>query len=156
MRLLSLLFLATTGSLSSQADTGVVLWHESGGSDVFLLADKPVISYRGDSIVLKTETAEVAYPVAGISRITFEDTATGIGSVSAASGKGVVAKVSGGGVEIWGMEPLSRAEAYTVSGTLIGSYTADGDGHLAISLDGQAKGVIIIKTTKASIKTIRK
>lgn len=156
MRLLSLLLLATTGSLASMADTGVVLWHESGGSDVFLLADKPVISYRGDSIVLKTETAEVAYPVAGISRITFEDTTTGIGSVSVAKNNGIVAKVLGDGVEIWGMEPHSNVSVYTVSGTQIGSYTADGDGHLAISLDNQAKGIIIIKTVKSSIKIIRK
>lgn len=155
LRLL-LVFMALTGSLYANADVGVVVWNTSGTRDVFLLADKPVISYPSDSLHMVTAKAEVKYPLAQVQQLTFEDAATGINAVEAARNAGMTAKVSDNSVELWNLDAKAVVNVYLTSGQSLGQYRADNNGHIMVDLSSQPKGILIVKAGKSTIKIIRK
>ena len=80
----------------------LVVHAKSGGEVSYALSEKPVVTYKGDVLILTTESTTVEYPLADLQKFTFEETADAVESVSMNQPKG------DGTVRI-----------YNVSGTLV-------------------------------------
>ena len=66
----------------------LVVHAKSGGEVSYALSEKPVVTYKGDVLVLTTESTTVEYPLADLQKFTFEETADAVESVSMNQPKG--------------------------------------------------------------------
>lgn len=63
--------------------------HAKSGSEVrYALSEKPVVTYRGDVLILMTESTTVEYPLVDLQKFTFEETADAVESVRMDQPKG--------------------------------------------------------------------
>ena len=60
----------------------LVVHAKSGGEVSYALSEKPVVTYKGDVLILTTESTTVEYPLADLQKLTFEETADAVESVS--------------------------------------------------------------------------
>ena len=125
------------------AKVNAVVVHQTNGSKtMFMLADAPVVTHSGNTLVLRTATKEASMPVEGIENVTFEDVPTLIDE-SAITSDGILFRQLTAGSEV---------RVYTVDGKTVSTLTADGNGVIALDLSALPKGVLIIRTPETTIK----
>ncbi|MBR3518864.1 MAG: T9SS type A sorting domain-containing protein [Paludibacteraceae bacterium] len=118
------------------------------------LGDKPVLTYSGDNLVVKTNNASAEFPLGTVVRYYFSETdPTG---VAAAQGEMGYLFVTEEGIRMSGFEPSLPVSLYTVNGQLIQEYKTTEEGSLEISLNGQPQGIYLIKLNTTTIKVIKK
>ena len=108
----------------------LVLHAKSGDEVSYALSEKPVVTYKGDVLILTTENTTVEYPLADLQKFTFEETADAVESVRMNQPK------EDGTVRI-----------YNVSGTLVRTIqSSENDGSDArFSTKDLPAGIYIIK-----------
>lgn len=127
------------------AKVNAVVVHQTNGTKtVFLLADAPVVTYSGNTLVLRTATKEASMPVEGIENVTFEDY-----SVPTLIDE---ATITSDGILFRQLAAGSEVRIYTVDGKVVGTLKADGSGVVALDLSMMPKGVLIISTPDTTIK----
>ena len=127
------------------AKVNAVVVHQTNGTKtVFLLADAPVVTYSGNTLVLKTAKKEASMPVEGIENVTFEDY-----SVPTLIDE---ATITSDGILFRQLAAGSEVQVYTVDGKTVSTLKADGSGVVALDMSALPKGVLIIKTTVTTIK----
>ena len=119
------------------------------------LGDKPVLTYSGDNLVVKTNNASAEFPLGTVVRYYFaESDPTGVPTTQE-EGMGYLF-VTEEGIRMSGFEPTLPVSLYTVNGQLIQEYKTTEDGSLEISLNGQPQGIYLIKLNTTTIKVIKK
>ena len=127
------------------AKVNAVVVHQTNGTKtVFLLADAPVVTYSGNTLVLKTSTKEASMPVEGIENVTFEEY-----SVPTLIDE---ATITSDGILFRQLAAGSEVQVYTVDGKTVSTLKADGSGVVALDLSALPKGVLIIRTPDTTIK----
>lgn len=126
-------------ALMGFADTAVRVKLAGGDASTYVLSERPVITFPGDDMEIKTADASVTYPRASVVGIDFTDV-TGVEDV-AASGEAVLSYIGG---EI------------TSEGNVIEVYSMDGmlcvKGPDRVSTETLTEGVYIAKTERQAIK----
>ena len=127
------------------AKVNAVVVHQTNGTKtVFLLADAPVVTYSGNTLVLKTTQKEASMPVEGIENVTFEEY-----SVPTLIDE---ATITSDGILFRQLAAGSEVQVYTVDGKTVSTLKADGSGVVALDLSALPKGVLIIRTPDTTIK----
>ena len=127
------------------AKVNAVVVHQTNGTKtVFLLADAPVVTYSGNTLVLKTAKKEASMPVEGIENVTFEEY-----SVPTLIDE---ATITSDGILFRQLAAGSEVQVYTVDGKTVSTLKADGSGVVALDLSALPKGVLIIRTPDTTIK----
>ena len=119
----------------------LIVHSKSGATVSYALSEKPVVTYRGDVLVLTTETATVEYPLSDLLKFTFGETEDAVESVKMRQSKG------DGTIRI-----------YNVSGTLVRTIQpSESDRSDAkFSTQDLPKGIYIIKQGGQTHKIIKK
>lgn len=118
------------------------------------LGDKPVLTYSGANLVVKTNIASAEFPLGKVAKYYFaESDPTG---VVTSQGKMGYLFVTEEGVRMTGFEPSLQVKLYTVSGQFLQEYRTSEEGSLEISLNGQPQGVYLIQLNTTTIKVIKK
>ena len=119
----------------------LVVHAKSGGEVSYALSEKPVVTYKGDVLILTTESTMVEYPLADLQKFTFEETADALGNVYMNQAKGD-----------------ATVRIYNVSGTLVRTIQpSENDGSDArFSTQDLPKGIYIIKQGTQTHKIIKK
>ncbi len=127
------------------AKVNAVVVHQTNGTKtVFLLADAPVVTYSGNTLVLRTATKEASMPVEDIENVTFEDY-----SVPTLIDE---ATITSDGILFRQLAAGSEVRIYTVDGKTVSTLKADSSGVVALDLSALPKGVLIIRTPDTTIK----
>ena len=127
------------------AKVNAVVVHQTNGTKtMFMLADAPVVTYSGNTLVLRTATKEASMPVEGIENVTFEDY-----SVPTLIDE---ATITSDGILFRQLAAGSEVRVYTVDGKTVSTLKADGNGFVALDLSALPKGVLIIRTPDTTIK----
>ena len=119
----------------------LVVHAKSGGEVSYALSEKPVVTYKGDVLILTTESTTVEYPLADLQKFTFEETADAVESVRMNQPKG------DGTVRI-----------YNVSGTLVRTIqpSENGGSDARFSTQDLPAGIYIIKQGAQTYKIRKK
>lgn len=138
------------------ADDGeaVVIWQTNGQFTSYELAQKPVITYVGDSLLLTAGDANVKFPLVNIDKVTFANSTTGITHTAAETAGDI--KVTNDEVTLTGFKTGTTVFVYKTNGMLMGRYIVPASGSLQISLAGMSRGIYIIKAGMSTIKIARK
>lgn len=145
-------------AIAANAEVLIVEQNKEGSQETektyYNLGDKPVLTYSGANLVVKTNIASAEFPLGKVARYYFSETdPTGV--ATAQDGMGYLF-VTEEGVRMSGFEPFLPVSLYTVNGQLIQEYKTSEEGSLEISLNGQPQGIYLIKLSTTTIKVIKK
>ena len=141
-----------SGALSSLAeDVNALMLHLASGTQVVCLLDeKPVITFRGDELVLTTHMNKVSYQSADVLKFTYlYADPSDISQVRMSNG---MFYFVGNSLSVSGVEPNSLVAVYSVDGIFVASATTDKKGDATINLPEQKGKVYVVKTTVANFK----
>lgn len=120
----------------------------NGHIDEFLLAEKPEVSFNGESCVISCKGVDASYDMADIKETSFAESV----SVEENLAGGISVDLTDPtAAVIGGLTPGAPVTLYGVDGTIFLTVTADSDGVARISLDGLASGsvyVVSVNSTK--------
>ena len=139
--LLLFLWLMLPQTLLAQVNA-VVVNMTDGTKTVFMLTDKPVITYSGNNLVLKASTKEASVPITSIINVTLEDHNTPTKIQPVLTDRVLFQQLPAG----------SEVRVYTVDGKFVCTQTADNDGSVSLDLSRLPSGVLIIQTPSGTIK----
>lgn len=121
----------------------------NGQTDEFLLAEKPEVTFNGESCVISCGGVDASYDMADILKAYFKE---GTNSVEENLAVGISVDLTDPtSAVIGGLTPGAPVTLYGVDGTVFLTVTADSDGVARISLDGLASGsvyVVSVNSTK--------
>ena len=151
MRLLYiLLFIAT--STVAYAQNAIAIYQKDGEVAMFAFTEKPVVTYSGSDLVLKTNKTTVQYPIYMLKKIVFDvkDIVVAIDELKEESKAEF--SFEGETLNITSGEPGSPVYLYNMKGVKVGQFRLDGEGRVAIPLQGKDKSLYIVKTTRFTFK----
>lgn len=138
-------------SLSSWAEgVNALLLHLASGKQVACLLDEqPVVTLRGDELVVTTHMNEVSYQSADVLKFTYLYVEpSGVRQLPMQS----MFTFGGNTLSIVGAEPGSQIAVYSVDGVLMASAKAGNKGSASLSLPEQKGKVYVVKTSVANFK----
>lgn len=141
-----LLFLSC---LWMQAQEVLVIHLQAGGDASFALAQQPVITLEGESMVVKGSQINYSVPISDVAYYHFAASGTDIQQPQMANNKPVI---SNGHVQFSGLAAGSRVCVYTIDGKQLGSYRADDSGCVDVDVTTLSKGIYVLKSPTTSIK----
>lgn len=146
-----ILLLTILGTESLQAQTLVIT--QKGGSKVsFNLDEMPKTTFTTDELVITTNTATFSYPLANISRYTYEG---GTLSISDTEAQHISIMQNGTEIVVVGLPAGKTATIFNVDGKQLLSKTSDGSYLLTLSINNFPIGVYVVKAEEVTYK-IRK
>ena len=146
----SLFIVLVLATASAWADDGLWVERQNGSKQGFLFADKPVITYTADNLVMTTVKATAEFP---IKQITFaDDVVNAIGQVRLADGTEQLIRVTAEGAQLSGFAPNTAVALYDAAGRTVAKYKTATDGTLSVNLSAQHKGIYVIKADKSTLK----
>lgn len=117
------------------------------------LGDKPVITFDGSNLVVKTDQASAEFPLATVVKYYFaESDPTGTNTETEQM---ALVFATEDGVQLLNCQPDMTVALFSVSGQLIKEYRTSNEGSLEINLSSQSKGIYLIKLNNTTIKVIR-
>ncbi len=134
------MFVLIVGVLPIMAQNMLNIHSKTGAVVSYAFSDKPVVSYDGDVLVLKTEKACVEYPLSDLEKLDFSDVASAVESIS-------VSGISGD----------SNIRIFDISGRNIKTINADEntDNAPQLLLNDLEKGMYIVRQGEISYKIIK-
>jgi len=151
-KILSLTFLLLFQCLLFYAQNAVAVYQQDGKVAKFGFAEKPVVSYVGDNLVLTTTEATVEYPIYMLKKISFdvevEDVIVTVPDVRA----DVQFWFSGETLSVNGGEPYSRVCIYDFAGMLVAQYQLDSQGGAVINVSGLSRNFYVVKSKSFTFK----
>ena len=152
-KIFSLFIVLVLATSSAWADDGLWVERQNGSKQGFLFADKPVITYTADNLVMTTAKATAEFPIADIKQITFaDDVVNAIGQVRLADGTEQLIRVTAEGAQLSGFAPNTAVTLYDAAGRTVAKYKTATDGTLSVNLSAQHKGIYVIKADKSTLK----
>lgn len=119
----------------------------------FLLTDKPVITFEGEQLLIKSDAAEASYARADVAEFYFEAAGTGIGQATANS-----LNVSYLNNETLCVEGSNEAlKLYDLQGRMLRAHLNQAGNQQTLSLKGLPAGSYLVKISKQqTIKIFKK
>ena len=155
-KLLTTLFLVVLATVA-WAQNAVAVWQQDGKVAKFGFAEKPVVTYADNNLVITTTQTTVEYPIYLLRKISFDVdwTVDAVEEVKAEPLKPSL-HLAPGEIAIQGAEPGSVVQVYSVKGQLVMSARVGADGSVTLSTTGLPASIYIVKTTKSTFKIVKK
>ena len=145
---LAMLLLPTSVIASEQL---LVLTQTNGSVTKFALTDNPVITYKGNDIIVTCGENVLQTSMADITSFGFDrGETTGIEETVAVSEPKTSFSFGQAGFE--GLQPGERVLVYSLDGKVISAISADADGRAQMDMNNLQTGVYILRTAKKSFK----
>ena len=121
----------------------------------FIFADKPVITFDGNDVQIKTSKETVLYPAEEFKKYLFADANdTGIASVGN-EGKFVV-NFDGNGISVKGAPSHALLQLYDASGALVADASTDAQGTVSLTTSNLNSGMYIVKIKNHNFKFLKR
>ena len=146
--LLSLMFTTV-----AWAQNAVTIYQTDGKTANFAFAEKPVVTYTEDNLVLTTTKTSVQYPIYLIQKIEFQEEWFAPTDIKPTIEEADVKfSFQGGVITISGGVPNSEVFIYNIKGLKVRQYRLDEQGNTSISTTNLDKDIYIVKTKNISFK----
>lgn len=150
---LTIILLSLMFTTVAWAQNAVTIYQTDGKSANFAFAEKPVVTYTEDYLVITTTKTTVQYPIYLIQKIEFQEewfVPTDIKTTTV--GADVKFSFQGGIISICGGVPNSEVFIYNIKGLKVRQYWLDEQGKTSISTTNLDKDIYIVKTRNISFK----
>ena len=149
----ALLFFSALPCVAEDKSTLVV--HLTDDTSVgFLLAERPRVTFAGDSLRIVSSVAEAALLRSEVRRFEFvADAASSVVDVPTASGECVITENQ---LSISGLNAGATVRLYSLDGRLLRTAGASDAGVANLSTDGLSAGVYVINFNSTTLKFLKK
>lgn len=121
------------------AQTMLTIHSKDGSTFSYNLADKPTVTYNGDTLVLTTDKVSVEYALSNLASITFTDSETAVESVA-----------------MTGLDKDEAVRVFSVSGSLVKTLEQEeASENISFSTRELPAGIYIIKQGSTTYKIIK-
>lgn len=151
--MLSFLLLCLVLKVSADDVNALTLWMASGKKVVCMLDEQPVVTFRGDELVLSTHMNVMSYSAADVLRFTHSYVDPAGIAVPETAEAGFV--FDGSCIKAFNLEPMSEIEVYSVDAVLQAKAIADVNGSICIYIPARSGDVFIVKTPVANFKIMK-
>ena len=138
----------------SFAEPQLKVWKKDKSTVLFALAEKPVTTFSGNKLIIKTSTATVEYPLADILRYTYEGVETGIETIE--SDNSVLVKQEDNKLSLRNLKAGEEVRLYSSSGRLLDILKSNGTDAVTISIASRPQGMYIVKCGNETIKLMKR
>lgn len=144
-KLILTLALAAAGYTGADAEVinAMKVTLNNGDTEVFVLADKPQMTFDGDELVVTSPVLTKQYPRSSVKNVTFFGKDASVSDIQA---EGTVYTF----VDNIFSCPGADITVYNLSGVVVAN------GHETVSLAGQTNGIYIIKTNNQTLKVVKR
>jgi hypothetical protein len=134
----------------------LVVTQSDGSVTKFALANVPVVSFDGDSIVVTATEEVLKFDLIGVANYAFseESVTTGINRATVDGSDVTKPSFKAGSAGFSGLKSGSTILVYTISGNPVTAVKADAEGNATVDLSQLSKGIYIIKTPGKSYKIV--
>lgn len=155
-RIITLSLFVFMAFMTATAQNGPQLkvWKKDKSTVLFALAEKPVTTFSGNKLIIKTSTATVEYPLAEVQRYTYEGVETGIESIE--SDNSMLVKQEKDKLSLRNLKTGEEVRLYSSSGSLLQIVKSNGTEPVVISLSSRPQGVYIVKSGNETIKLMKR
>lgn len=148
--------LAPVSAQAAESETALVVTYTWGAEEVFMLSEKPEISFGGDQLKITAPDVTAERKFADIQTFTFEQRSKP-SSIENVAETVVFTFNDGENVAISGLPAGAPCALYDTKGICVLNAQADGNGNFSASLSSFAKGVYILivnnsKTYKLNVR----
>ena len=145
--------LAAATNALGQTTPQLVVWQKSGEKVYYQLADQPRTTFRGDLLIIQTNSVTTSYQRSNILRYTFEGNtlATGI-----TPQQGMVIAQDNDGLTLRNLPEGTPVKLYDAAGRQLQSYEFSTGHPLEISLKNRPAGIYIVQIKDHSLKITRR
>ena len=149
---LACLLLMALGASAQQAAMRV--WTSQEQSTLFVFSAQPTVAFTSAGVQVKAAETEMVIDKHDYVKFTFEesDIDDGVKSV----GDGPVVRFADNGFEASRLKAGSPVRVYNLSGALVASAVADGDGRVCVSLGNLPTGVYVVHSQAGVFKVLKK
>lgn len=143
--------LADDGQVTSFA---FVVTATDGARVFYPLSTQPKLSHNGTNLVMTTNDATVEYAADAVAKFTLEEVTGPITGITDSAADADVSRR--GNLFIFsGLKGASPVEVFDLQGRLLKSVAADESGNASLDISAMPKGVLIIRSSSASLKVMR-
>lgn len=136
------------------ADEQVVIKSKSGDEVAYVLKEKPVITYEGNTLVLTVSGVRAEYPLSDVENLTFDGVANGISLPTKDGSTTGTISVDANGMILSGFRANTEVTVFRADGQIQGRYVTNADGFLQITLT--QKGLYLITVDRSTFKITHK
>ena len=152
--LLSLVFV-TSFSVFVSAQNTITIHQKDGQKVSFGFAEKPVITYTDNDLVVTTTQTELQYPLTSVSKLTFSDEETAVVTISDEKQIPVLT-LDNYVVDISGAKADASVKVYASDGKMMINVKTDAEGFVSFSIAELPEGIYIIKSEGITCKILKK
>ena len=140
----------------ARAGKALVVELKGGGTMMFVLSQKPEVSFSNHTVYLRTATGNAAFQIDAVSQFYFTDSPMmGIGEKTVKPD--IWMTQQGDQYVIEGIEATDRVRLYALDGKGYADGVEQGDGYARVSLQGLPKGTYVISiSNRQAFKILRK
>lgn len=149
---IALLYFICMAAKAEDISSTLVVWKSDGTKISYSLDEKPQTHFSVEGITISTPSISVTYPVGTILKYTFESSIDGITPIVFENN----IKQDGNKFVISKLDKDTPISVYLPSGLCVFSILAQKNQTQTVSLDGQPKGVYIVKIGERIHKFIKK
>lgn len=149
--------LASLPLRAAEGGTALIVHAKDGTTVSYLLAERPLVTCSGDSLLITCGGTQAAHALADVAKYTFgeaDDADTGVSSL-AASDTGALCRYDGEAVVLSGIGEGGVVTVLTAGGTVVRSERC-GPGSHALSLNGLPGGVYLVNVNGTTFKLSKK
>ena len=147
-----------TQVFSSDADSQTLyftVWLHNGGVNAYAFNERPVVTFEGDNLVVRTSEEEVEYSDGVVHKFTIETTPPQPSGISNPLVQPQIV-IKRGDIALQGCKEGTKVRIYSLNGVLMSSSNIGTDGSVVVSTSQFPKGVYLIQTETLTYKFIKK
>lgn len=148
VKVLTIATVMTSHMTAMWATDALVVTAKDGAKTIFMLEEKPQVSFNDADVVISTESTIVSFPASDFRTFSIDDPATSINDAEAA----VPAFCFDKGLQCSGLAKGSLVNVYSADGKMVTSGKADENGRIHLRFDTAKGTVYIIKTSTRTFK----
>lgn len=147
-----------TQVFSSEVDTSTLyftVWLHDGGINAYAFNERPVVTFEGDQLVVRTSEEEVEYADGVVHKFTIETTPPQPSSIGNPLVQPQI-EIKRGDIALQGCKEGTQVRIYSLNGVLMSASNIGADGAAVVSTTQLPKGVYLIQTETLTYKFIKK
>lgn len=152
-KILLICLLICFSKVSAENINALVLHMVSGKQVAYMFDELPIVSFKGEELVVTTSKNVVSYQVDDVVKFTYSDINSSI--VDETKKANIIFKFEGDILRVYNLEPLSTVSIYSLDGSLVVSADVGITGEIILSYPQSVGNVFIVKTSVANFKLIR-
>lgn len=137
------------------AQNTLTIHQKDGQKFSYGFEEKPVVSFNGDTLIIRSTNTVIHYGISSLSKFTYDDNETSVGLVKSDTNKASIS-LDEYTINIAGAKADIKVMLIGADGKQLASYKTDKEGTVTFSISELPNGAYIISSESLTVKILKK